>query len=256
MFVKEIIDHLNKSKNQYAINCLASGGDWIANILYEQEYIEKLSLIKPDVFLISGGGNDIVGDYRLAQLVQKRSAVGGPENPPVDTFKDRSAFGAKCLNKEFFALLNLFKMQYKLLFQSIKQKTNKFENLRVITQGYDYAVPSSKKGWGIVRPLLNHMNGNGKWLKTPLLLNGYKSQNERVSIVTAMIHFFNEMLIDVGKEYDNVFHIDCRGFVDPENGWFDELHPKSRVFKKIARVFTKCIEADNPDKKVFTVFDD
>src|SRR5690606_13444516 len=65
-FITDVIDHLNK-RNDYAIKSIAYGGDWLSNILLENEYIEELSLLKPDVFLISGGGNDIVGGYRLAQ---------------------------------------------------------------------------------------------------------------------------------------------------------------------------------------------
>ena len=253
LFVTEIIDHLNKSKKMYAISSLAYGGDWIANILYEQEYIERLSLLKPDVFLISGGGNDIVGDYRLAQLTNKRKNISVPNNIKLDSIEEKIEFADKCFNTEFFALLNLFKLQYKLLFKSIEQNTDKFKNLRIITQGYDYAIPSSKIGFGFIRPITNFFIGNGKWLKTPLILNGYREESEQISIITGMIHHFNEMLIKVGAEYKNVYHIDSREFVDPKKGWYNELHPKSKEFKIIASVFEKCIETENPSKKVFKV---
>lgn len=56
LFIREIIDNLNKQrKSDYAIYSLAFGGDWLANINYENKYIEKLQLLSPDVFLISGG---------------------------------------------------------------------------------------------------------------------------------------------------------------------------------------------------------
>ena len=252
IFIKDIIDHLNKSKKDYAISSIAYGGDWIANILYEQEYIEKLSLLKPDIFLISGGGNDIVGDFRLAQLISRRKDISIPATNRLQTIEEKIDYANICLNKEFFSLLNLFKLQYKLLFKSIQQNTDKFKKVRIITQGYDYAIPSTKIGFGIIRPIINMTTGNGKWLKLPLNLNGYK-KNEQISIVTGMIHHFNEMLIDVGAEYENIYHIDSRGFVDSKKGWYDELHPKSDEFKKIAKVFEKCIESEAPSKKVFKV---
>jgi hypothetical protein len=253
VFIREIIDYLNKSKKKYAIYSLAYGGDWIANVLYEQEYIEKLSLLKPDVFLVSGGGNDIVGDYRLAQLLHRRKDISIPADNKLDTLEEKREFADICFNNDFFALLRLFKLQYKLLFKSIEQNTKKFKDLRIITQGYDYAIPSSKKGFGILRPLSNCLIGNGKWLKTPLVLNGYNNSKEQISIITGMIHNFNEMLIEVGSDYKNVYHIDIRDFVDPQKGWYNELHPKSKEFKKIAKVFEKCIETENPSKKVFKV---
>ena len=68
-----------------------------------------------------------------------------------------------------------------------------------------------------------------------------------------MIDHFNEMLIEVGDNYENVYHVDARDFVDSKKGWYNELHPKSREFKKIAKVFEKCIETINPTEKVFNV---
>ena len=260
IFIAEIIDQLNKRKD-YAINSLAYGGDWISNILYEQQYIEKLSIIKPDVFLISGGGNDIVGGHRLAQLVHKRKEIEISEEMDLRSPAGKLAFAEACFNNEFYTLLGLFKLQYRLLFESIKQKTEKFKDLKIITQGYDYAIPSSKKGYGfnifrLARPLTNFFIGNGKWLNTPLLLRGYVNHAERVAIVYGMIEMFNEMIIAVGKEYKNVYHIDSRGAVNEKNGWYNELHPKSHEFKKIAAVFEKCIESKDRNKKVYKVMEE
>ena len=253
LFIHDITDHLIDSENNYAVFSQAYGGDWIANILFEKEYIEELSLLKPDVFLISGGGNDIVGNYRLAHLLHRRNEIKKPPGIDLDTLQGKLDFAAKCLNKEFSGLLNLFNLQYNLLINSITPKDKKkFESLRIITQGYDYGIPSSKKGFGIIRPITNYFADNGKWLKPPLLLRGYDDEKEQVAIVTGMIHRFNDMLIEVGKAYDNVYHIDSRGSVNPQTGWYNELHPKSKEFKEIVAVFEECIESSGTSKKVFT----
>ena len=259
-FITDIIDHLNKRK-EYAINSLAYGGDWISNILYEQQYIEKLSLIKPDIFLISGGGNDLVGGYRLAQLLNKRQDVNIPINLDLNNPADKLKFSELCFNNEYFTLIQLFKLQYKLLFKSIEQETDKFSNLKIITQGYDYAIPNSKIGFGlnilrIARPVTNWFIGNGKWLKTPLLLRGYENSKEQKAIVYGMIHYFNEMMIEVGSSYSNVYHIDSRGSVNENKGWYNELHPHSYEFKKIAKVYKKCIESSDSTKKVYKVINE
>jgi len=89
-----------------------------------------------------------------------------------------------------------------------------------------------------------------------LLLRGYVNHAERVAIVYGMIEMFNEMIIAVGKEYKNVYHIDSRGAVNEKNGWYNELHPKSHEFKKIAAVFEKCIESKDRNKKVYKVMEE
>jgi hypothetical protein len=135
-------------------------------------------------------------------------------------------------------------------------KTDKFSDMKIITQGYDYAIPSSSKGAGIVKPLTNWAIGNGRWLKTPLLLRGYENQGEREAIVFGMIERFNEMLIDVGSRYDNVYHIDSRGTVKGRRNWYNELHPVSKEFKKIAKTYIKCIDSTDTSKKVYKVIDE
>ena len=69
--VKDIIDWLIKEDN-FAVYCIAAGGDWIANIIYEEKYIEELSVHALDVFLMSGGGNDMVGGNKLAVMVSPK----------------------------------------------------------------------------------------------------------------------------------------------------------------------------------------
>ena len=156
------------------------------------------------MFLISGGGNDILGDYRLAQLVTQRANITS-HTINLDTHEGKIEFSELALNKEFASLMHLLKIQYILLFESIAIKTgdtnNKFKNLKIITQGYDYAIPSANLGFGFFRAITNKIMGNGKWLKTPLIMRGYNSQKERVAIIHGMMEEFNKMLIEVGEKY-------------------------------------------------------
>lgn len=118
--------------------------------------------------------------------------------------------------------------------------------MKIITQGYDYALPTSKKGFGfnplkLAKPLTNLLFSNGHWLKTPLLIKGIAKQEDQEAILYAMIYEFNEMLIDVTSKYDNVHHIDCRG-ICTRTDWYNEMHPESKIFKKIAKAYEKCID--------------
>ncbi|MGY5355016.1 hypothetical protein [Wenyingzhuangia sp. IMCC45467] len=259
-FITDIIDHLNKGSS-YAIKSHGYGGDWISNILFENEYIEDLSLIKPDVFLISGGGNDIVGGHRLAQLLNKRNEIVVPKNLDLTKHEDKMKFSEVALNKEFFGLLKLFKIQYKLLFKDVLGDNSKFLNLKIITQGYDYPIPSSKKGFGLnplqlFKPLTNVFMRNGRWLNEPLLLRGYVNSAEKEAIAYSLIEKFNEVLVALAENYKNVYHIDSRGAVNKYKGWYNELHPTSKEFKKISKTFKKCIESNHLEKKVYKVIED
>jgi len=68
IFLKDITDNLMDSEN-LAIYSIASGGDWVANMIANHQYQFEYLKLKPDVFIISGGGNDILGDNRLASFV-------------------------------------------------------------------------------------------------------------------------------------------------------------------------------------------
>jgi len=59
VFLHDITDHLEKKPN-LAIYTLAKGGDWISNMISTLNYEFEYAKIKPDVFIISGGGNDLV----------------------------------------------------------------------------------------------------------------------------------------------------------------------------------------------------
>ncbi len=260
-FIRDLVDWLLKL-TPYPVYSLAFGGDWVANILYEGEYIDELSLYQPEVFLISGGGNDIVGEQRLAKLVHKRSQVDPSLLPEDETLigelveegyshsqAKRIAVGRKFINKDFTALVNLFRIMYSLVFRGI-ELSGKFPDMKIITQGYDFAIPSCNRN-PFVFPLRLLM-GNGKWLYYPLLLKGITEPEEQRSVVAALIYEFNEMLIDVGKERKQVSHIDSRGALE-DNEWADELHPNGKAFKRIACTFLECINSTDPGKKVYKV---
>ena len=262
-FVTDIIDWIIRmTKNP--VYSLAYGGDWISNILYSGDYIHELSLYLPDIFLISGGGNDLVGNNRIALLVKQRSIVDPTINdediPLIDRYlengvapeiAEKIVIGRKFLKKDFWDLLNVLRFQYFLIFKNI-ELSEKFDKMKIITQGYDYAIPSSNKSI-FVSPL-RMLTHNGRWLNIPLEIRGIRKPEEKEAIIAAMIYEFNEMLIDLGRKKKNVYHIDCRGFAD-KNCWLDELHLKSRYYKTVAKAYVACINSEDPEQKVFRVVD-
>ncbi|OQX78252.1 MAG: hypothetical protein B6D64_07140 [Bacteroidetes bacterium 4484_276] len=301
IFLKDIGDYLEK-KHNLALYSLANGGDWISNMIsnlqYEYDYIK----IKPDVFIISGGGNDMVGDYRLSNFIRldplptddpllknyRNYVLLRMINKPVSicsseacsfsisaykdsipnyrtkidtTLLEQIVRGRRYLNENYYRFLVTIKLEYKILFESLRKiNPDRFDSIKIITQGYDYAIPSYKKKFGI-----QMLMDNGVHLKEPLMMNGINDPLLQQSIIKTIVFEMNEMLIELGKEYNNIYHIDSRGITayyenlkGKKQGsyWFDELHPKSKILKIIASTYEDVIDNKIPKgKQVINVID-
>ncbi len=252
-FIHDIIDHLNDN-DDFLIVADAYGGDWITNIIYEEQYIAGLSTYMPEIFLISGGGNDLVGSHRLAVMVDKESNIESAgltkKYTSIDQItssilttqeKQMIIEGQKYINKEFYALLAVFELQYTKMFNNLYKDGSKHKNLITITQGYDYPIPSPKRRFSIyspLQPLVNKFLDTGNWLYTPLMAKGILDENVQRSILFTMIFEFNEMLSSFAKN-DNykVFHVDSRGLTTSIDDWYDGLHLKKPFFGKVAKAY-------------------
>ncbi|MEL6672577.1 MAG: hypothetical protein AAFR61_10310 [Bacteroidota bacterium] len=285
--------NLNQQNRAFAVKSLAAGGDWLSNMIHGAEYIEELRAISPDVFLFSGGGNDLLGNNRLAALVRDRVHEGplsihrgihdgNPRyinallekrlnkktNFPLE--EEMYLRGLKWLRKDFFHVLSLCMTQYFLLVSEIT-KLGKYKKLLLITQGYDAPQPSNKLApwWKLPQRIVNKSLGSGKWLYQPLMMKGITNPKDQEAIIYTMIYEFNEMLIQLAeyKAFRNLFHIDCRGVGKKPEDWFDEIHLTSKRYADVAFTFFTCINEVIPHrekiatgeythgKKVFRVVD-
>lgn len=271
IILSDIIDWVSMEEN-LAVLSLASGGDWLLNILASRDYVDGLSVHSPDFFLMSGGGNDVAGMYRLALMVDRKPAdksefeenewakkiIGKAENQPEAKKWD---VAVQHLSKDFFALLMLFRLQYYCLFNDLLHKgKKKYKDLKIITQGYDFLIPSYQKGYGFKPwnwfvPVLR-LIGHGSWLKTPLKIKDIHDEQLQKDIIYAFIFLFNEMMIELEEHFNEnvlkgdkrIFHIDSRELVK-EDEWVDEIHPLPDKFKIIAQTYIDCINGDTPDYK-------
>ncbi|MES2418407.1 MAG: hypothetical protein V4541_09480 [Bacteroidota bacterium] len=268
-------------ENHIAVYSLASGGDWLLNMLSARKYVEQLSTLHPDVFIISGGGNDLVGSNRLAAIAepsgkseelkysQWAQTVVRDSNPDVDLDPHRFNNGLRFLSKDFYALLMFFELQYYFIFNGIltantgNPRNGKFPGIKIITQGYDYARPRRNLGFGLklwrwYKPFIRLFLGHGSWLKTPLELRGIANKQDQEDMVYAMIYLFNEMMIETGKLFcemcgrDAVCHVDSRGSVGSDD-WTDELHPLPQRFRNTGKTFVDCINGVHSPKPLYTV---
>ncbi|QNF33838.1 SGNH/GDSL hydrolase family protein [Adhaeribacter swui] len=261
LIIKDIVDWLRTDPN-FAVYSIAYGGDWFTNILYDEKYVEELSIHRPDVFLISGGGNDLLSANRLAIMVDAeakgplRSATELKNLLAQETEQDKADMlvGYRYLTKDFYSFIWLLKAQYYKLFQGICS-SGKFDKMQIITQGYDYAFPTYKYRWlqwYRLQPLLNWLAGSGKWLKRPLMIKGIRNQEISRQIIKALIFEVNQLFIELTSQFTNVYHVDCRGTAPHFHDWFDELHLPSEKYRQIAQAYQKCI-VNPPANKVAKV---
>ena len=222
-FLTDIIDWLRENK-EYNIYSLGFADDWLANMLVKKEYEQVLKDEKPQVFLISGGGNDLVDHSRLASLVHEQSA-------------DRDKNPERYPNSAYDCLMKLFRRQYHRLYRRI---LDAHPGLHIISHGYDYAIPSSRWGTGPIQILTNIVM-NGKWLKRPLESRGITDPEAQQGVLRVMIDDFNRMLLELADEFPTVHHIDSRGKVGRDE-WYNELHPNREGFKKVTTQYRELID--------------
>ena len=209
LLLKDTIDQLNDLDNfNYAIYGLSEAGDLLSNIVIEDEISAAIENEKPDVFLISGGGNDMVGNGRMTTLVHPFNGQRKPENYP---------------NQRFTQFLSELENVYRDLFSRLLANT---PHLKILCHGYDNAIPA-----------------NGSWLGKPLEQIGITDKVLQRQIVAVMIAAFNERLIDIAADFPgSVYHVDCQRLVGTKSKWHDELHPKDEGYFKVAKKFDETIK--------------
>ncbi|HXV13119.1 MAG TPA: hypothetical protein VEC56_02840 [Candidatus Krumholzibacteria bacterium] len=273
--VKDVLDQL-MARKKYCVHSLAAGGDWLFEMLRVKDYVEPLSQIEPDAFLLSGGGNDLLGDGRVANMTlhQRRfdpesarhkeildarlAAVARRRDVVFD--REKYAHGVFFLAKEFVSFLNLVLVQYVVFLSDLRR--SKLSDMRVVTHGYDFAIPTPKSTARLIsiRRLVNKVMGSGKWLWVPLEQKRLSDDDKR-AVLYAMITEFNELLVSLAESprFPRLHHVDCRGIARSEKDWYDEIHLTSKGYRRAAALFERCIKSalasDEPRQKVFTTAD-
>ena len=254
--VHDVLDHLI-DRGDLCLESIAAGGDWLSNMLHSRQYVDALSQLEPDVFLFSGGGNDLLGEGRAGNMVvHKRRAIGDLSDSKVRLklwqlrYKNsrgrlngnRFASGLKVLADEFFQFLNLVFVQYVLFLRNLRQ-SRRFEGMLIVTQGYDFVVPrrESTAPWWAMRRYVNNAVGSGKWLWIPFEKKEL-NDSQKKDATYAMVFEFNELLMSIARfdGFAPMAHIDCRGLA-ADDDWYDEIHLTSKAFKTVAKLYVLCM---------------
>ncbi len=231
--VHDLIYHLLQDR-KYAVKTLSAGGDWLASIAHQDEHLAALAEVKPNVLLLSGGGNDLVGGGRISDMVstvmplaedaRRSRLLSLRQNTSSALDQTRYRNGLRFVRPEFLDFLNQYFLVYFHLVWHLHQDAT-LDDLLIIVQGYDYVLPNNQPKGRLLRRLINRAVGNGKWLYEPLHAAGINNDEDKRDVMYVLIYEFNEMLSTLANYsgFQRLFHLDVRGFA-VEDDWYDELH--------------------------------
>lgn len=201
--LEDVIDQL---WDDYAILSFGAAGDVLRNVVEQDEVSDAIEAENADLFLISGGGNDVVGDGALRSYLNPFE----PGREPEDYLSER-----------FDAIVEDLIGVYRGFLGGL---LGRFPDLAIVCHGYDYTVPEG-----------------GRWLGRPMESPGLGITDRDLQrrILRVVIDRYNDALDALARELGpRVRHVDCRGVVGDDR-WKDELHPTNAGFEDVAELFRK-----------------
>jgi len=215
----------------YDVEDTAKAGATLNEMVYGRTIADTYQLLHQhpatEVFIFSGGGNDVTNDQML-DLLYNRKAIDNINGTPEINKKVMQGLVGEVFYRAFDDLIEL--LRYKM-YQIGKP------NMPIIFHGYDYPFPDGR-GWS----LAGLHSWVGPWLDPPLTYKGYDRTTDstmRLKIVRDLIDAFNDMLANVVSAHPNTYYVNLRGTLTTRAQWHNELHPKEPGFNLI----TKKIEA-------------
>lgn len=200
--ITDTLDHLHE--DHFNVRSMAAAGDTVANMLAGTQYIDVIRETNADVFLFSGGGNDLLGDGRIARVLLPHD-----DGFPVDQLVNQAEFGP---------LLDRVLSGYTHMLRTLAQE---LPGVRVFSHGYDYLAKIDKGPW--IWPYLEEM--------------GYSQERAKEAVIV-LLNQFNSRLEELGRSSQNFNYIKMLNVVN-QNGlnrgsWYDAIHPKSAGFERVA----------------------
>jgi hypothetical protein len=182
--------------------------------------------IVPDAILLSGGGNNVVGDEFAMLLDHARSPTPGLNEDVLRGVIDQR------IRNAYVSILTA-------VTEICRAKTG--HTFRILVHGYDHAVPDGRGflgGWGPFP---------GPWLQPGFRQKGFFDLHINRTTMRRLIDRFNRMVRDAAATpgFEHVRYVDLRGTLsnglDYKRWWANELHPTRRGFSAVAAQFAAAI---------------
>jgi len=219
-FVKTVIEVLQN--RGYRIRNLAWPGDTLQDIVAHKEYMPPLRAGTVTRFLLSGGGNDILGNIETI-INPYNASYYDPNNASHVTYYIKSVFTT---------ILNEVMGYYVLLNNDVRSAS---VNTLLMVHGYAYARPQEGGPF-----LGKHFEALGFRLSDP------RTKVLAKAIVGELLDRLNRSLKTFAQTHRKVQYFDFRGILqDNDNDWFNdifgyekhELHPSEAGASKLADVY-------------------
>ncbi len=199
-----ITDTINHLSDRHLVFSLDGAGDLLDDIAREAQVLDFAGKVEAQGVLLSGGGNDLLGDGALKDLL-----VAGAGTDPA-AYLDADAYGAK---------LDTVAAGYE---RYLRRLFAAFPRLHVFLHGYDYPIPVPK----------------GPWVGKPM--RGIVPPAMQAPVAAHLIDLFYDRLEDLLSGFGAQAHlVDNRGTAGAL--WFDEIHPSDEGFRPVADRFDEVL---------------
>lgn len=218
--IKDTLSYINIT---YNVRSLADAGDELKDYYNNGQFIGEIAKLKPNIILLSGGGNDVIGEQVQDILISNL-----PAGLPGDNYIDIKKFQLKMEELE---------KNYRYFITSLQAiLSQKEEKSHLFIHGYDY-IKSNPKPKFI----------EGGWANRYMIAAGINKPEDREKVIKILIDKFNQMLENLASKYkDFVVYVNNRETVG-DNEWYDEIHPNSKGYQKVAMNFLTAInKTKNP----------
>ena len=211
-------DIVAQLSDEFAVSGLAKPGDTAQNMadFFEPFVTQDIQTWNANVLLLSAGGNDLLGEGKLASYLRDGDR-------PVSQY----------LKPAFFGLVEDVLMRLERMVRAARRAKL---DVKIVLHGYDVARPS----------------GRGPWLKAPMDQLGIPASKHQAIIKRVVDSFYSrlqavagELDSDLSNSSGEIAVLDLRGTVRPTQ-WYDELHPNTAGFRRIRNRFRDRILALHP----------
>lgn len=206
VLLEDVIDQLS---SDYAIRSLGAAGDLVSDMVTQNELVATVRAERPDAVLLSGGGNDLLGEGRLELAL---------------AHFDPSLSVPDYMTPHFERTLAQTIRHYRNL---LSRLVRNFPGLPIFCHSYDHAIPK-----------------RGRWLGRPMKKLEIRDPALQRKLVAHMVDRFHESMKAMLREpmFRGTVHlVDCRKSV--RGDWRDELHPNNAGFSRVADLFRASLSA-------------
>lgn len=230
----DVLDML-EDEHGFDVESVASAGDRVEDMAYAGDQLVKFKKViekmlrrgeLPKAILLSGGGNDVVGEEFFMLLDHASSA-----NPGLNDDVVRGVIDVRIRNAYFAILTAVTELCISTTGRTIP----------ILIHGYDRPVPDGRGfagGWPFPGP----------WLRPGFSRKGFLNLNQNRDIVAGLIDRFNGMVrrVAADRRFPHVRYVDLRGTLpngpNYDDWWGNELHPTRKGFKAVAQKFADAIK--------------